>query len=574
LSAAGAVGVAGRPVWTRWADRAFEALDRDRTCWVVLGVAMVAYAVLALYLIRGTTLFVDGLDLFLNNRGLDLGALFRPLNGHLVLMERSVYAAGFALFGAGSVVFRLVEVAGTLLAVGLLFELLKRRLGNAAALAPAVLVLFLGISWEVTIVPDVMTNTFCAAAGLGAWLALDRHDRRGDVAACLLLVASICCWTLGVAFAIGAGVRIALERGPRHRLLVPAAPVALYAIWWIWVRVWFVPAHGGVPAASLSNALTIPGFVAGEAASVTAGVAGLGRNFTTTDPLSVLAIDSSLGYPLAVIAAVAVVYVIRRRGARPALWGALVALVSFWAALAVSFAEGRTPTTARYVYPGAVLALIVAAEALPGVRMSRRALLALYGVAVFALGSNVYRLGEGARFFRNYSADQRAQWTAIEIAGNRADPGYRVHEFLTPVLAGPYLDAVERNGSPAYTPTALAAQPENFRESADGALVGALRIHLTPAARAQVVGGCHLLRPPSPGAPATAVVDAPNTLFLRSRSTAQVALRRFASTNTVGIGSLRPEQLTALRLPADGYGSPWYVSVGPAQAPVSVCGAG
>src|SRR5438876_9405794 len=116
---------------------------------------MVTYTVLALWLIRGTTLFVDGVNLFINNRGLDAGALFAPLNGHLVLMERSASAAGFALFGAGSIVFRLIEVAGAILAVGVLFELLRRRLGGATALAGALLILFLGTAWEVTIVPDV-----------------------------------------------------------------------------------------------------------------------------------------------------------------------------------------------------------------------------------------------------------------------------------------------------------------------------------------------------------------------------------------------------------------------------------
>src|SRR5204863_490303 len=80
-----------------------------------------------------------------------------------------------------------------------------------AEIGAAILVLFLGSAWEVTIVQDVMTNVFCAAAGLGAFLALERGDRRGDVAACLLLVAAIACWTLGVAFAIGAVVIVLLQ---------------------------------------------------------------------------------------------------------------------------------------------------------------------------------------------------------------------------------------------------------------------------------------------------------------------------------------------------------------------------
>src|SRR5439155_9311953 len=110
--------------------------------------------------------------------------------------------------------------------------------------AGALLILFLGTAWEVTIVPDVMTNTYSAAAGLGAFLALDRSDRRGDVAACLLLVAAICCWTLGLAFAVGAGVWILLESGWSRRLLVPTIPLGLYLVWFAWVRIHYVPTHG------------------------------------------------------------------------------------------------------------------------------------------------------------------------------------------------------------------------------------------------------------------------------------------------------------------------------------------
>src|SRR5207247_2844630 len=130
---------------------------------------------------------------------------------------------------------------------------------------------------------------------------------------------------------------------------------------------------------------------------------------------------------------------------------------------------------------------------------------------------NIDWLGKGASFFRSYSADQRAQWTAFEIAGKRADPGYVTHEFLTPVRAGDYLRAVALNGSPAYTTSSLTAQPETDRESADGALVGALRIHLAPAAEPHGQPRCHLVRRASPGSATTAVVGTPTPLLLRSR---------------------------------------------------------
>ena len=200
-----------RPALQRWGGRVLDELDRADTCRAVLWVATVLYAGLAMWLTRGATLFVDGMQLFNDNRGLDAGALLRPLNGHLVLLERSVFAAGFALFGADFVVFRLVEVAGALLAVWLLFEFLRRRVGPPAALAAALLVLFLGSAWEVTLVPDVETNVYSAAFGIGALLALDRRDRRGDVAACLLLALSIAAWTLGLAFAVVAAVLVATQ---------------------------------------------------------------------------------------------------------------------------------------------------------------------------------------------------------------------------------------------------------------------------------------------------------------------------------------------------------------------------
>jgi hypothetical protein len=108
----GRAASAAWPELERRASRAFEALQRERTCEVALGVAMAVYAAVELWLTRGTTLFADGVDLFVNNRGLDPGALLRPLNGHLILMERGVYAVGLPLFDTHFLVYRLVEIVG------------------------------------------------------------------------------------------------------------------------------------------------------------------------------------------------------------------------------------------------------------------------------------------------------------------------------------------------------------------------------------------------------------------------------------------------------------------------------
>jgi hypothetical protein len=550
-------------------ERALRALEDERVCWAVLGVGMAIYAVLVIWLTRGTTLFVDGIDLFRNNRGLDAGALLHPLNGHLVLFERSVYAAGFALFPGNYVVFRLVEVAGACLAVVALFALVRRRIGPAAALAPALLLLFLGSAWEVTIVPDVMTNTFCVAAGLGAFLALDRGDRRGDLLACVLLAIAISCWTLGVAFAIGAAVLVALRPGWRRRLWVVAIPLALYVAWLVWVRFWFVPAHGEAQNLSVANVLLIPNYLADEAAAVVGAATGLNYDFQATDALRSFQTSLDYGVIVAVAAVVAIVYAVRRRGAGPVLWAAGAALLVFWLTLALAFGLGRAPTTIRYVYPGVALGCLIAAEALRGVGVSRRGLVLLYAAAALALGANVYRLQEGAAFFRDYSATQRAQMTAIELARGRVSPTFSTKSFFAEIGAGPYFAALDRNGSPAFTVADLAGQPEGVRATADSTLVAALRIGLAPPPPGGRPQGCRRLTA-GDGAPAQFAAGPPGAL-IRTGGAAAVSLRRFASATTVPLGNTSPGKLVELEIPPDRDRSPWQVSVAAGGEPVTVC---
>ena len=72
-----------------------------------------------------------------------------------------------------------------------------------------------------------------SVAGLAAFLALDQRSRRGDVLACILLIAAILSFSVGVAFAIGAGAWILAERGGR-RIWVAVLPLVLYGAWWLW----------------------------------------------------------------------------------------------------------------------------------------------------------------------------------------------------------------------------------------------------------------------------------------------------------------------------------------------------
>jgi len=104
--------VAGAEKLWRGADRVALWLDRERNAWLVMGAGMAIFAFLAMYLTRGTTVFLDEGNLFSVSRGYDLTSLLSPLNGHFVFMVRLLYATVFKLWNADFVVLRLADVAG------------------------------------------------------------------------------------------------------------------------------------------------------------------------------------------------------------------------------------------------------------------------------------------------------------------------------------------------------------------------------------------------------------------------------------------------------------------------------
>jgi hypothetical protein len=556
-----------------WSRRALDRLEDVRVCWIVLAAASAVYVAVALWLGRGTTLFVDELNFFTHDRGFRPSALLTPLNGHLVLLQRLLFAVDFKLFGPNFLVLRLVEVAGVVLVVGLLFEFVRRRIGPAAALAPAVLLLFLGSGWELNFVVSGIGNVYALAAGLAALLALERGDSRGDLVACLALIVAVASFTLGVAFVVGAAVLILLEPGARRRLWIPLVPLALYAAWFVWVRTGYVAVPGELPTLDAWNILLIPNFIADEASAVAGALAGLNHNFQPRDVFWVFSTESPYGPVLAAVAAVALGVRLRRGGRQPLLWAVMAVLLAYWLSLALGFDphNGRTPTTVRYVYPGGIMVLLVAAEAARGIALSRGALVALYVITALALGANVVRLREGGHFYRTAATSLRAELTALELARDHVDPSFvppLTISYLAVVRAGRYLAAEKRIGSPAYSPAELAHQPEATRQVADRVLVPALRIAVAPPNPHESVRNCRRLG----GAQSAAAIPvAPPGVRLTSPTGGQVGLRRFATVATVPVGSVAAGRAVDLRIPADRSRRVWQAVVTPAPASLVVC---
>ena len=555
-------GVSGLPASRgRWLSRMVDRLEGGGAS-VLLAVALSIYAALDLWLTRGITLFVDEQDLFIQSRGFRPSALLAPFNGHLILLERLTYAVDFKLFGASSVLPRLVEIAGVMLVVILLFVLVRRRIGAAAALAVALLILFFGTAWEQNFsFSGIGGHVYAVAGGLAAFLALDGWDPRSptrtrrDLIACASLLVAVAAFTLGVAFAIGALVLIFMQRGARRRVWVALVPLALYGAWLLWVRTVYVPAHGEVEVLNFSRLLLIPNFIAEELSSSLGALAGLNNYGQSAMGSS----TSSFGPVLAVLFTGALLVGFRRFGIRsPSLLGFAMTLLVYWGILTLT----RDPSTAREMYAAAILLLLIAAEAARGMRLSARAVGVLYLVALLAIAGNVFRLREGANFYRAFGTSLRAQLSALELARDHVSSSFLVGPYpLKHVVAGPYLAAVKRNGSPAYSLGELERGPESLRHDADELLVQALQIALRPHVSGTSLGSCQRAAG-QPSGQVTFPLGAPGAA-LRSDSAARVSVRKFASRSVVPVGTLSPRARADLRIPTDRSGRPWMVTIAP-----------
>ena len=152
------------------------------TVWVALAGLLVATAALVLYLGRSTSFYFDEWNFVLLRRAWDADALLQPHNEHLSLVPVLIYKAIFTTAGIDSYVpFRVAGVAVHLLTLVALFVYARRRVGDVLALGAAVVIAVLGPAWPDVLWPFQMGFLGSLAAGIGALLALDRGDRRGEI---------------------------------------------------------------------------------------------------------------------------------------------------------------------------------------------------------------------------------------------------------------------------------------------------------------------------------------------------------------------------------------------------------
>ncbi len=464
-----------------WARRVGEM----RVAYLVVGLSFAVAAVLILAWGSGQTFINDEWNYLVVYRGFGLETLFAPQNGHLIVLPRLIYKGMFASFGTSShLPYQAVSVLFHLIVAGIFFQLVRTRTRLAVAVALTVLVALFGVCWDTLMGGYELPNLTGMAGGLGMLLALQRRTRRGDLAACLLLAASLASFSVGIAFGLGALVSIWLGgRSQWHRVWVVLIPGALYVVWFIWARKF---GQAEVTAESISALFS---GAADQMAAISAAITGLFRVPGSIGLPVVLEIRPDWGYPLALVFVGLIALHVRRAPRSIYFWTVVATLVIYLTLVAAGLSPARTPNSGRYVYLGGILSLLLVAELAREIKWTTA--IGVVATIVFGLSlmANVADFRAGGQLFRAEGETNRATLAAVELSRGQVDR-FRVVEdektahshadMLFPIWA--YYEAAEKFGSPAFSLAELEATGEQAREAADEQLFRDYEIAARPTA--------------------------------------------------------------------------------------------
>jgi hypothetical protein len=533
---------------------------------------LVAAAAWLVWLTRGTTLWFDEWVWAIGRRDWTAHAFLAPHNGHLSLVPVAVYKLLFATLGiTHSAPYRVLGVGAHLLCVLGLYLYGAPRTGRFTAALGALVLLFLGAAWQDILWPFQIGFLTSLWAGVFALLALDRRDRAGDVAACLLLAISLASSGLGLVFVVGLAVDLCAGRR-RSAAWIVVAPLALYVIWWVAYQ---------DTGTTIDNVWAIPVYAADSVAAALSALTGLTKGVPADDGTAL-----GWGRPLAVVALAGLAWWLPRlRPPRPRLLAVLAMPLAFWALTGLARAHVNPPTESRYVYVGALLVLLLVAELAAGRRLPAALRPLAAAVVIVVIVSGLGSLRDAGTFLRGQSLITRADLAAAELAPARPGavlqhlPGYPL--VVIPVAA--YLDAARDLGSPAATQAELATAPEDVREKADAELIQLRRVAVTPGdvapagaapnlevqqgGTAAPSGSCVAFTPAAAGAttPALELELPPTGLRITAAGApATVRVRRFGSAFAAPpVSRVAAGATGSLKIAADRSPAPWHVRVEP-----------
>ena len=322
--------------------------------------------------------------------------------------------------------------------------------------------------------------------GWPPWSASSAFRAKGDLPACLLLIAAVASQSVGLAFVVGATVVLVQQSGRAAvaRLWVVLAPGALYVAWFAWSRLSGPEIRDPV---QLDNLIEVPWSVVEVCAAGLAAISGLfgGSGYAAGAQVGQALFEEfhlAAGYLLLGLLIVAALWRVRRGSALAReIWVAIALALTFWVLVAMVTGGARGPRVSRYLYPSAVFLLLILLELVRGVRPQPRLIWLVAGALLVSLVPNLVNLNDQASKIRDLAGIERSQLGALELLRDEVPPAsipaLRLEAGLLgvdsqgPIAAATYFAAVDRYGSPAYSPAAIAAADENRRRAFDQVLV-------------------------------------------------------------------------------------------------------
>jgi hypothetical protein len=528
---------------------------------LLLVAALLTAAVMILALTWHYTFLQDTWDYLINRRALTADTILTPHNEHIVVVPMLIEYVFLQLFGMDTAKPEIVLLTISLLVTaGLLYVYIGRRVDPWLALFGTVLILCLGPAWELLLWPFEISLIGSVLFGLTMLLALEREDRVGDLLACLSLAFALGFSTLGIPFAVAAFVVVLQSPHGRRwsRAYVFLLPLVLYGLWYVG---WGSEAESHLSA---RNILASPRYVAEAMAVGVGNLFGLGTN-----PIDGMT-EKIWGAILLILLVIGIVWrKLRRPGIDPRFWPVAAAAAANWFLMAFNQMPGRDPVSSRYQYASCIFILILGANLLAGERLGRRGILIGAVVTALAIGPNLIVLENGSDFFDRQTVFARTDTAALEIARRTVDPDFQLTPevagapALVNIYAGPYLEAVDELGSPAYSLSELEAAAPEARRQADIVLAAALPL----AARVRLgmydPAGAENCIAIADGRPKEVKIDPGKTrVEVGPGPTTTISMRRFATDEyPVGIAKAGGESTTILRVPRDEAPQPWYLDV-------------
>lgn len=446
----------------------------DRLPAAILALAIAGLCLWVMALGRGSSFWSDDWAFIVFRQGHEPDVFLRAFNGHFAAVPVALYKLLLQVFGLGHHwPYRAVVLALHATGVALTWMYLRARIGAWAALAPALVLLAFGAAAELLVYPVNIGFQLAIACGLGALLLLDGGPgRRRAVAACALLTVGIASSSVAVPFLLVVACSVLAPDARRTRWWVVAVPAAVYALWTL---------AYGTGELVWSNGDIVWSY----------GADGLARTAG-----ALVALGPDWGRTLVVASAALVLWTIARAPRPPIrLIGLALGLLAFWALTGLARAQLGVAGSERFLYPSAVLVVLMLGEALAGRRLPTRLAPALAVAVGLVVYSNGTALHNGTLAIRDIGAGVAGGVAAVVAEPVATADGFRPPLPLYGATAGQLRAAVRRYGAP---PSDSAPGRQAFDD--------VLRAAAAPLARSA---------PARPGADAPAAAAAAGTTLTR-----------------------------------------------------------